>query len=437
MLVLKEERLASILEDEYDKTTKELLANSPTILLLGATGAGKSSLINAVFGCEKAPVGAGKPVTNDFEFYEAKDEAPINLYDSKGHETNDTTFNGRLYEFLDDRAKAMTNDITKGIHSVWYVVNAAQARWSPGDTDIANRIRRNFPLIVVLNKCDLATNEQMDAVEKVIRAGVPNVNEIIRISAIPVYAPASCSTHSDDDLILMITKKDQKKSWKCNTCGESGVLECVPQGLTALVKATALQMPEILRSSFINAQAQNLKQKDTFANIEIGLASAAAYAVGWSPIPFADAPFLIGIQLGMASSLAHTYGILKSAILPVIAGQMAAFGVGYSGASLLKFIPAVGTIAGGIIDSSFAIVMTLAVGLLYRAIFRKVFMDVAKGTAEERTTRLMELLKTLDIVSIFAKIRAVVGKVKFSNKGDIAQLLPSLGAEVDRIISEN
>jgi predicted GTPase len=121
-LVLKEERLASILQDEYDKTTRALLANSPTILLLGATGAGKSSLINAVFGCKKAHVGAGKPVTKDFEFYEANDELSINLYDSKGHETNDATFNKKLYEFLDDRAKAMTNDITKGIHSVWCVI---------------------------------------------------------------------------------------------------------------------------------------------------------------------------------------------------------------------------------------------------------------------------------------------------------------------------
>jgi uncharacterized protein (DUF697 family) len=66
------------------------------------------------------------------------------------------------------------------------------------------------------------------------------------------------------------------------------------------------------------------------------------------------------------------YGILKSAILPVVTGQMTAFGVGYTGASLLKFIPGVGTIAGGIIDSSFALSMTLAVGLLYLVINCKI-----------------------------------------------------------------
>jgi uncharacterized protein (DUF697 family) len=87
--------------------------------------------------------------------------------------------------------------------------------------------------------------------------------------------------------------------------------------------------------------------------------------VGWTPIPFGHTPVLVGIQLTMAGSLASIFGILQSAILPVIAGQTATVGVGLGLASLLKLIPGVGTIAGGIIDSSIAGVFTVVVGMSY------------------------------------------------------------------------
>jgi predicted GTPase len=51
-------------QQHFDDCTKA--CKKPNILLAGITGAGKSSLINAVFGENVANAGAGMPVTQQF-----------------------------------------------------------------------------------------------------------------------------------------------------------------------------------------------------------------------------------------------------------------------------------------------------------------------------------------------------------------------------------
>lgn len=94
-------------------------------------------------------------------------------------------------------------------------------------------------------------------------------------------------------------------------------------------------------------------------------------ATGAIPIPFADAPLLIGQQAAMMAAINKVYDIqmgneaLKSLAAAVL-GAGGATVVGKTIATnLLKLVPGAGTVAGGAISAGTAGVITLALGNAY------------------------------------------------------------------------
>ncbi|EJB86719.1 hypothetical protein HPHPH11_0963 [Helicobacter pylori Hp H-11] len=73
---------------EHFKNLKDIKESKMNILLMGYTGSGKSSLINALFGEEIAKAGVGKPITQHLEKY-VDEEKGLILWDTKGIEDKD------------------------------------------------------------------------------------------------------------------------------------------------------------------------------------------------------------------------------------------------------------------------------------------------------------------------------------------------------------
>jgi len=71
------------LKEELDRLRGKV--KKPNILIAGATGSGKSSVVNHVFGRDLTKVAAGEPVTRGIHEFKSEDVAIV-LYDSEGYE---------------------------------------------------------------------------------------------------------------------------------------------------------------------------------------------------------------------------------------------------------------------------------------------------------------------------------------------------------------
>lgn len=114
-------------------------------------------------------------------------------------------------------------------------------------------------------------------------------------------------------------------------------------------------------------------------NVVLGFVATTG-ATGAIPIPFADAPLLIGEQVAMMAAINAVFkmdvgkDVLKS-LATVAIGVGGATVVGKTiAANLLKLIPGAGSIAGGAISAATAAFITLALGKAYIQVCKAIKM---------------------------------------------------------------
>ena len=100
----------------------------------------------------------------------------------------------------------------------------------------------------------------------------------------------------------------------------------------------------------------------------IHTAASAAATTAASPIPFSDAALLIPIQTTMITSLYKanganiSRGVVDGALKATMVSGLGKSLAGNLAGNLLKFIPGVGTLAGGTINAGVAVGFTEALG---------------------------------------------------------------------------
>ncbi len=315
-----------------------------TVMIAGRTGAGKSTLINAVFHGELARTGQGRPVSPAATAY-TREGIPLLIIDTRGLEMgNPDHTRQQLVDLV--RQSARESDPNRHVHLVWHCVDEGPRRFEEYESNLVNEFRAiGLPVLVVVTKARQDRDEKGNSFQEVVRQLAPRANDVLRVRALAV---------ADDD----------------------GHVK--PQmGLNELIAATIKLVPEGHRQAFIAAQKVDLEAKMAAAHSAVAIAAAAAAVIGAVPIPFSDALLLVPVQVGMMSRIAVVFGLsldaqgmakLVASVLASVAGTMLGRQI-FTG--LLKLIPGAGSLIGGAIAAGTAAAITTGLGEAFAAVLKR------------------------------------------------------------------
>lgn len=311
------------------------------ILVAGGTGAGKSSLVNLVFGEDTAEVGAGKPVTRGIHRFE---HDSFVLFDSEGYESGEasqSSYRTNILGVLEDGRRNGPD----AIHLVWYCISFASHRVLNVDIETVKAIKaKKIPVCVVLTQADNVDQAETDSMLETVRRECVDV---------PVFESSTDPTlHLSTD---------------------------------ALIDWSAKNLDEGIRSVFLSGVRGGIPSKEAEGLRIIVTHTISAAGIAASPIPMSDAPLLIANQVAMIGRLTRLWEIkgAKAALQSTIIGQA----ISIAGKSLagngLKLIPGVGSAGGAAINATVASALTGAVGYAINEICGRIYSDTLSGTLKE------------------------------------------------------
>lgn len=331
------------------------------VLVIGNSGVGKSTLINAVLGQEKATTGWGSSGTTDhLEIYE-NDEIPFRIIDSVGFEPSFFKKKKAI-----DAVKKWSKDSAKNgnedskIDMIWFCVEGTSSKLFP-DTikslSSATAMWESVPVIVVITK-SYSEPERKINVEMVQNA----------------FAKQKRYSKNLKKVIPVVAQNYEI----------SDSLYVEPVGITELIEETNNLLPEGKKAADDDIYHYKIKRKKALAQGIVGTAATAGSVIGAIPISMADAPLLSGIETAEISALARLYEIPKEENSKQLMGTIIEAGtasVAAKGAiSVLKNIPGVNLVAG-VLNAVIAGCFVAAIGEASIYIFEQVYLG--KKTAED------------------------------------------------------
>lgn len=253
--------------NETEKVQANDIFKTANIIIAGITGAGKSTLINAVFGEDFAATGKGRPVTMEIREYSNSD-VPVRIWDSIGFEIgNDQSGVSKTKASIAKIKQTIEEQASKNqadhIHAIWYCINQGCNKYQPAETEFVKELHSiGVPFIIIVTQCIEEDDELAREIEKINRQ-----NGMTDIPVIEVLA------------------QDKKLH------GGSSIPAF---GLEELVDKTLEMLPGFIKSSFIAGQQIKVVLKREACETIISKYEKFALEGFWDRVPL--------INLGVANS---------------------------------------------------------------------------------------------------------------------------------------
>jgi predicted GTPase len=373
------------LQDELENLAESMRA--PSIVLLGRSGAGKSSIINSVFGSEMAKVGTGLPVSTTFEKY-GNDN--VIIYDSRGYEAGDDDSDGFIKGVADFIAGKDKQSLEHQIHLVWYVIPANTKRVLPYDSQIICKIMEHrIPVCIVLSQADLAREAELKAMEETIRGllnefdGDQNLFfKYLRIAANPIHGDA--------------------------------------YGVNDLVNYTVEMLPVIYKEGFIKRQISNMAVKRKLALEYIKKSAVGCFAVGYVPIPFSTPAAAMYSQKELVRNISEIYNYTELAdALEKVSKINKASVAAFLGTSALDAISSLTFTFGGVLLTGSLAGIASAT---YIVVMGYTYISVFEQFAQKKFDGLSDVVLKDQLKEIFSAQFKRHQDIKISKKDDLDNL---------------
>lgn len=360
------------------------------VLVIGNSGVGKSTLINAVLGEDLAKVGDGSSgVTKKLEIYESKDgTVPFRIIDTIGFEPSfikRTLAIQAVRAWSRDAARDGKQD--SDINVIWFCVDGTSRKLFPEairSLSKATSLWKSVPVIVVITK-SYSEPEREENKAMVYEAFAKERSFTNNLKAV---IPVVAETYRLNDTAF-----------------------AAPDGISELIGFTNDLMPEGKRAAEKDVAAFKLRRKRGMAQAVVAASTAAAAGVGTAPIPIPDALVLSPIEAGEINMIASIYdvdrGESSKAFFDTIIEVGTVSAVAKSAITALKAVPGL-SIAVSVLNGIIAASIVAAIGEGSIQVFEKVY--TGEKTTEDLTwlREYMESKLTKDFVT---KVTAVIEKV--------------------------
>lgn len=357
------------------------------VLVIGNSGVGKSTLINAVLGVERAKTNWGPAgTTKELKLYET-DGIPFRLIDTVGFEPNwikEMQAINSVKKWSRDSAKEGNEDTS--INIIWFCVEGTANKLFPKvleNLSRATRMWKSVPVIVVITKSYSEPDRERN-VEMVNNAFAKQKRAVNIRKIVPVVA----STYTINDAAF-----------------------APPFGIENLIEITNELMPEGIKAKQKDLADFNLSRKRVFAHGIVGTTTVAGVVVGAVPVPFSDALILGPIEMIMFDQLAKIYGINKDNQSSNMINRMVEVGTvsiaAKTALSALKAIPGI-NLAASAVNAIVAGVIIASLGEAAVYIFEKIYLG-------EKTTEdvdwMDKIIKSKFSNQFLEKVQEAISKI--------------------------